>query len=133
VTRLTEDQLSSMEQWAACDLRDEDGREVQEMVDEIRELRAALDRATNLHTLAERAMRSANQASRDFEALAMEHFDAKEPLEVVANAARAFVAVQDQLACGDFAGDKFEDLKRALDAAPQDPRVAALIATQGES
>src|SRR6185295_16924283 len=110
VTRLTEEQLSGMEQWAACDLREREGREVQEMVDEIRELRAALVRATKLYALAERAMRSANQASRDFEALAMEHFDAKEPLEMVADAARAFVSVQDQIARGDFASDKFEDL-----------------------
>lgn len=37
---ITEDQLASLEQWAACDLREREGLEVQELVDEVRRLRA---------------------------------------------------------------------------------------------
>lgn len=98
------------------------------LIARIRVLEADLEHERKLHALAERAMRSANEASKGFEALAQRHFDAKEPLEQVADAARAFVEAQDPLAGGDFAGDKFEDLKRALAAAPIDPAVAALTA-----
>lgn len=49
---------------------------------------ADLSRMTRLHELAQRAMLSANQTSRDIAELATAYFDAKEPLEVVADAAR---------------------------------------------
>lgn len=51
----------------------------------------ALELEIKLHELAQRAMRSANQTSKDFEALAVAYFDAKEPLEAIAEAARAYV------------------------------------------
>lgn len=39
---LTEDELRSLEQWAAVDLRDDDGDPVQDLIDEVRESRAQL-------------------------------------------------------------------------------------------
>lgn len=78
---------------------------------------AALDeveRLTKLHALAEQAMRSANEASNGFEEQAQRYFEEKEPLEVVADAARSFVDRQKQLSGGDFAADLFSDLEHAL-------------------
>jgi hypothetical protein len=37
--KLTEEQLRSIEQWAACDLREREGADVQALVDEVRALR----------------------------------------------------------------------------------------------
>jgi DnaJ-class molecular chaperone len=37
--KVTEEMLKSMEQWAACDLREREGSEVQALIDEIRRLR----------------------------------------------------------------------------------------------
>lgn len=36
---MTEEQLQSLEQWASCDLREGDGREVHQLVDEVRDSR----------------------------------------------------------------------------------------------
>lgn len=37
--RLSEEQLRSLEQWAACDLAEAEGRDVQALIDEVRESR----------------------------------------------------------------------------------------------
>jgi len=78
------------------------------------ELDMKLEYQTKLTELAEHAMNTCAEASRGFEKIANKYFDYKEPLERVVDSARLFVATQDTLAPGDFAGDKFEDLKQEL-------------------
>ena len=80
----------------------------------IAELEIKLELQTRLAIITERAMDSCAEASRGFERLANKYFDYKEPLERVVDSARLFVATQDTLAPGDFAGDKFDDLKQEL-------------------
>lgn len=53
----------------------------------VRELESQLAHMTKLHRLSERAMNSAVDSSKAFEALSMKYFDAKEPLERIADAA----------------------------------------------
>jgi hypothetical protein len=74
-------------------------------------------------------MHSANESSKAFEALAARHFDAKEPLELVADAARELIKRIDEGGCYaiDDVGRQIDSLRRALAGAPVDPEVAAFM------
>ncbi len=93
------------------------------------EAEAEVERLTKLKALAESGLHSAHDATKALVALADRYFEAKEPLEVVADAARALVAAFDR--------DAFElppvlegirGLRRALAGAPIPPEVAKLMA-----
>lgn len=97
--------------------------------DELKHATAELEHMTKLHAQAERAMHSAYEASQAFEALAQKYFDAKEPLECVADAARDLIKRIDEGGC--YAIDdvcrQIDGLRRALVNSPVDPEVAALM------
>lgn len=46
--RLTDADLTDIDQWAACDLGDTEGRQVAALVDEVRSLRSALKEACDI-------------------------------------------------------------------------------------
>lgn len=81
----------------------------------IAKLRAEVERQTKLHDLAERAMRSAHEAWATEIAASKRYLDAKEPLEVVADAARAVVDAQDATDEPSPVAEEVRALARALD------------------
>ena len=86
-----------------------------------RALRDDLAHMTALHGLAEIAMRSAKSEAYEAWAQAQGYFDAKEPLERVVDAARRFIAAQEQTTGGDgmlsLMGSyvEYADLKKSLE------------------
>jgi hypothetical protein len=88
----------------------------------IRSLESRLAHMSKLHELAERAMRTAYEAQDQFKQLALRYFDEREPLERLADAARAFVLAQDAQIADDFATSSYADLKRVVDSVTEGKR-----------